>query len=177
MSRAEPRFDLDLRYGQEAETRIRELLDWVVADNGQCEVKRKRFIDLSFYVETHCDRGRTGIFQPSGINTTTSAMWFFVIEDTGIHVAFPTMLLRELALCSSSQDKEEQDGSCPTRGKLINLAVALHRYRQRMKERATVPVKAVLTQQVTHADPKNFTADDINWGDSPQRTQRDKKLA
>lgn len=126
--KAEPRFDLDLAYGRQAELQIRDFLDWVAAGNGRVEVKRKRYLDHRFYVETHCDYAARGEYRPSGINATTAVVWAFVIGDTGIHVAIPTEILK--AAVGQGRDVEERDGTCPTRGKLIDFAALLWRLRQ-----------------------------------------------
>ena len=165
-SRAEPRFDHDLRYGQEAESRIKDLLDWVISDNGRVEVKRKRILDWKIYVETHCDKGRTGEYAPSGINVTTASMWFFVLGATGMHVAVPTCLLRQAVLEASSEDKEERDGSCPTRGKLIDLAVLLYRLKQE-EHGADTPRPVAAPVRVSSSSPgvtaAHLTDADIRW--------------
>src|SRR3990167_6722018 len=109
VSRAEPRFDLDLKYGQEAEARISKIFKWFGNGDRRLEVKRKRYLDHYIYVETHCDKGRTGVFEPSGINRTTAAIWFFVIDRTDIHITLPTALLRSAMDDPSSQDREEKD--------------------------------------------------------------------
>jgi len=133
LGKAEPRFDIDLAYGHQGELQIGEFLDWIANGNAAVEVKRKRFLDHRIYVETHCDKGRSGVFAPSGINVTTAAMWVFIIGDTGVHIAIPTDLLREQLNDPSSSDKEERDGSCPTRGKLIDFCVLLYREKQRRR--------------------------------------------
>lgn len=156
-TKAEPRFDRDLKYGQEGEQRIEDLLGWVVNGDLRLEVKRKRVLDCKFYVETHCDKGRRGYFRPSGINATESKVWCFVIADTGIHVAVPTELLRASLDDASSEDKEETDGTCPTRGKLIDLAVLLNRLRKRLG--------VVAAPRVDRPDPnwQPPSVDDVRW--------------
>lgn len=129
--RGEPRFDIDFKYGRQGELQIGELLDWIAAGNGRVEVKRKRILDLHFYVETHCDKGRTGAFASSGISVTTAHAWAFCIDDTGVAIIVPTDRLREMLDDPSTRDKCERDGSCPTRGKLVSLAVLLLREKQR----------------------------------------------
>jgi len=89
------------------------------------EVKRKRYLDLDFYVETECDKGRVGAYKPSGIMATEAKAWAFVIADTGISLILPTLLLRQAMEASSTRRVEEKDGSCPTRGVLVNLAAIL----------------------------------------------------
>jgi len=129
--KAEPRFDLDATYGGQGELQIADYLDWIARGNGRVEVKRKRILDLFFYVETHCDKGRRGVYEPSGILGTTAAVWAFVIGDTGIAVLVPTDLLKASLGHPSVRDKEEKDGQCPTRGRLVNLAALLDTYRKR----------------------------------------------
>ena len=70
--KGEPRFDLDLDYGKQAELQLGEYLDWIAAGNGRVEVKHKRLPDLDFYVETENDPGAAGQYQPSGISITTA---------------------------------------------------------------------------------------------------------
>jgi hypothetical protein len=148
---AEPRFDIDATYGGQGELQIADYLTWLAAGNGRIEVKRKRYLDLNFYVETHCDKGRRGCFQPSGISVSTAAAWAFVIGDTGISLIIPTDELRAMLTDSSSQDREERDGSCPTRGKLVSLNVLL--YRRRSPQRPAAPAApSVPTAPLTAAD-------------------------
>jgi len=161
--KAEPRFDLDLKYGVEGEQHIAQLLNWVVNGNHQVEVKRKRLLDLYFYVETHCDKGRRGEYQPSGISVTTASQWFFVLGDSGVTVSFPTDLLRSMISDDEAHAKpcEAKDGDCPTRGKLINLAVLLYRYQKR--QQTTKNITPALPRVVA-ATAATMTADEINWG-------------
>jgi len=129
--RAEPCFDIDVEYGRQGEFQFAELLDWIAAGNGRVEVKRKSFLDLHFYVETHCDKGRSGTFRPSGISLTTAHVWVFCLDDTGVSIVIPTDRLRAMLDDPSSRDKCESHGSCPTRGKLVSLAVLVYREKRR----------------------------------------------
>lgn len=129
--KGEPRFDLDYSYGRQGELQIGDFLKWIAEGHGQVEVKRKRYLDLWFYVETHCDKGRRGVFEPSGILGTTAAAWAFVIADTGISLIVPIDELRQMLDDPTSKDKAETDGECPTRGKLVNLSAMLYRHKQR----------------------------------------------
>lgn len=130
MSRARPEWDRDLTYGKQGELQVGEFLDWIAHGNGRVEVKRKRMLDLELYVEIACDKGRRGIYAPSGIAVTTAEMWAFCLGDTGITLMIPTALLRDALDDPSTKDKQETDGSCPTRGKLINVAVLLYRWKK-----------------------------------------------
>lgn len=155
--KAEPRFDLDLKYGVKGEIHVERLLKSIVDGNGQVEVKTKRVMDEWFYVETHCDKGRRGYYRPSGISVTTADTWFVKIGDSGMTVSAPTDLIRQMLDYPSTKDKEENHGDCPTKGKLINLAVLLFRYQRRLQA-ATAPPKPA------NEDPAPVTAADINWG-------------
>lgn len=116
----EPRWDRDLAYGKQGELLVGEYLDWVAAGNGRVEVKRKRNPDMNFYVEHEHDPGRRGHYCPSGISVTTADAWAFLIADTGVAIIIPTALLKD-GWARSTRVKEERDGSCPTRGHLVNL--------------------------------------------------------
>ena len=72
----EPRWDIDLEYGAEGEVLVRNLLGF---SDVEVEVKRKRYADDLFYVETHYDPGGRGNYKPSGINTTQAEYWAYVI--------------------------------------------------------------------------------------------------
>lgn len=121
MNRAEPAFDIDLAYGKQGELLIGDFLKGVANGDGRVEVKRKRRIDFEFYVETHCDKGRKGIYQPSGINVTKAEAWAFVVANTNICLFLPTETLKQFLSHRSVKSKEEKEGACPTKGKLVNL--------------------------------------------------------
>ena len=127
----EPRFDLDVEYGKQAEFHVAELLDWLGTGNGRVEVKRKRYCDLSFYVETACTKKGGVVYEPSGITVTTADAWAFVIGDTGITVLIPIDELRAMLDDPSTRDTEQPAGPCKSRGKLINVAAVLYRCKQR----------------------------------------------
>jgi len=78
-TKPEPRFDIDFAYGRQGELQIGDFLQWVANGDARVEVKRKRYLDHKLYVETACDRGRTGCFEPSGITVTTAEVWVFCI--------------------------------------------------------------------------------------------------
>ena len=122
---AEPRFDLDYKYGRQGELQVADFLNWLASGNGRVEVKRKRILDFELYIETECDKGRTGYFEPSGINVSEAEAYAFVVADTGISLVIPTQLLKKAIRHRSARPKEERDGSCPTRGFLVNLAAVM----------------------------------------------------
>lgn len=156
--KAEPRFDIDYAYGRQGELLIGDFLKAIASGNGRVEVKRKRYLDLDFYVETHCDKGRSGTFLPSGISVTHADMWAFVIGDTNVTVLIPTDELRAMLDDPSTRPKSEDNGSCPTRGKLVNLGALLYRHKQR-----TVP-KPPEPKPISVVSQGELTAADIPWG-------------
>jgi len=168
--RAEPRFDIDYAWGREAECQIEQLLRWIANGDPTVEVKRKSVLDLYFYIETHCDKGRRGEYVPSGISVTTAKAWGFVIGDTGLSVFFPTDSLRMMLDDASTRDKEETHGSCPTKGKLVSLAVLLYREKKRLAAITAVPPLPAQTKSKQEPEAKPQTRierelldTDINW--------------
>jgi len=125
MTEAEPRWDRDLEYGRQAELRVGEILEWIAQRNGRVEFKRKRRLDLQLYIETHCDKGRTGTYQKSGINMTEADFYAYVFGDSEICLWLPVPLLREAIQHRTARLVEEKDGSCPTKGILVNVAAIL----------------------------------------------------
>ena len=111
----EPRFDYDLAYGLEGERIARA---WHA---GRRETKRKRRLDIEFYIELEQNPRRAGMWKPSGLATSEADYFEFVIGNTGIIVAFPTQLLRDALEQEIGRDCEEYDGDNPTRGRLFNL--------------------------------------------------------
>lgn len=99
-------------------------------------MKHKSYLDLDFYIETHCDYGRCGDYRPSGVNLTTAHVWAFVIGDSGISVIVPIEHLRAMLDDPSTRDREQVAGKYPTRGKLVNLAALLWRYKRRVEQSA-----------------------------------------
>lgn len=111
----EPRWDIDLAYGEDGEATVADLLG---ASAARVEVKRKRRRDFKFYVETAQSPLANDAYQPSGINTSEADYWAFVIADTGIIVCVPRERLRAVAV--SAPQVEERDGDNPTKGRLVS---------------------------------------------------------
>lgn len=118
----EPRFDVDMVFGHQAELWTGRLVDYLKA--GRIEVKHKRRLDSSFYVEYSCLRG--GLWQPSGISTTEAAIWLFMIADTGVAVVVEATRLRSVVKhifkVRPRSRVRETDGSHPTLGVLVRLS-------------------------------------------------------
>jgi hypothetical protein len=90
MSKAFSAFDLDLKFGQEGESLVKELLT-----NGQTvEVKRDRkWKDThNVYIETECYFVGKQSWDSSGLNVTEAQYWAFVLEEAILLV--PTEALK-----------------------------------------------------------------------------------
>jgi hypothetical protein len=90
MSKAFSAFDLDLEFGQEGETLVKELL----TGGHTIEVKRDRKWKETgnLYIETSCFFTRNNQWAPSGLMVTEAKYWAFVLEDATLIV--PTDALR-----------------------------------------------------------------------------------
>lgn len=90
MSKAFSAFDLDLEFGQEGESFVKELL----TNGSTIEVKRdRRWKETgNLYIETECFFTRNNQWAPSGLNVTEAKYWAFVLEEATLIV--PTDALR-----------------------------------------------------------------------------------
>lgn len=159
--RAEPRFDIDYAYGRQGELQIGQLLEWIASGNGQVEVKTKRYLDFYFYVETGCDKCRKGTYEASGIMVSTAHVWAICLGHSGVSIVVPTELIREMLDDPSSSDRSEDLGTCPTRGKLINLVALVYREKQK-QEKADKEAKAKAAAPFGKVEPPSV--DSIKWG-------------
>lgn len=131
----EPKFDLDLEYGQQAELLVTDIARSI--RDGSVEVKRDgRWQDTgNLYVEYSCMRG--GEWRPSGIKASDADLWTFVLGDTEVAITVPKGVLEEL--CKYLYHKggtyrlEERRGSHPTRGIKIPLATLINWLQIRQK--------------------------------------------
>ena len=121
-ARAEPRFDLDLRYGEAGEQLIGEYFDWIATGNARVEVKRKTYEDGYFFVETFCDKGRNGDFTRSGINVTEAEAWAFLVSNTGIALIVPTAHIKSAFAHNLGEQRVNDRGNCPTKGRLFHVS-------------------------------------------------------
>jgi hypothetical protein len=76
-------FDIDLRYGQEGESYVKQLLNIETI-----EVKRdKRWKNTgNLYIEVWCWSDNNKEWYPSGLQVTKATHWAFVLEETVIIV-------------------------------------------------------------------------------------------
>ena len=76
-------FDIDLRYGQEGESYVKQLLNIETI-----EVKRdKRWKNTgNLYIEVWCWSDNNQEWYPSGLQVTKATHWAFVLEETVIIV-------------------------------------------------------------------------------------------
>lgn len=122
----EPRFDINLPFGQEGELIVLQKLRSITDGGLRIEVKRdRRFQDTGrLYVETEQNAFNRGVWKPSGINTTAAEAWVFLCNnDCGLFLIDTPWLKRavEEAGKHKSNHCTEQDGDNPTRGICIFL--------------------------------------------------------
>lgn len=133
MTPSNPHFDLDLRYGLYGEDTVAAMLGAV---GEMVEVKSPRNSRLTFYLETHCDKGRRTGYQPSGIRTSRASIWVYNFMDpTQVQHAEPAKVDRTPACCFIMRRQDLIDyidggfapttefdvGDNPTKGVLINV--------------------------------------------------------
>lgn len=124
---AEPRFDLDLRFGKDGERFVHRLLSHIYDAPTRVEVKSDRQCGRTgrLYVEYECLRA-DGQWHKSGIAATEADLYAFVLgADTGATLILPTEGLRQMVRKlgrDARNRKEETDGSHPTKGIVFSLA-------------------------------------------------------
>lgn len=133
MTRGNPHFDLDLRYGLYGEDTVAAMLGAV---GEMVEVKSPRNSRLTFYLETHCNKGRRTGYQPSGIRTSRASVWIYNFMDpTQVQHAEPARVDRTPTCCfvmrrqdlidyidgGFAQEDTFDVGNNPTKGVLISV--------------------------------------------------------
>lgn len=132
MTAAEPRFDIDLAYGQQGELLVASIVDSLRDGTGAIEVKSDRQWARTgnVYVELECKR--RGSYVASGLQTTTATLWAFVVGYPEVVLIVPTAMLHEEVWRPETRRAEETDGSHPTRGVLVPTQRLLARLRSRV---------------------------------------------
>lgn len=127
----DPRFDLDLAYGQQGELFVADIRDGL--RDGTVEVKRDgQFARTgNLYVEFECLR--QGRYRPSGLTTTEAKVWVFVLGDTPACLCIATELLRAWVRLEGFPVVDCARGSHPTRGWLLGM----HRVTYLLKHEGT----------------------------------------
>lgn len=116
LERYQPDFDIDLAHGKVAEKLARELLFGIRKVEVKREDRAPEFGTL--FIETECDKGRKGWYEPSGLRTTGADYWGFLIGAIFFYV--PTVWLRNQE--PHCKRAECHDGDCPTKGFRLPLA-------------------------------------------------------
>lgn len=122
------RFDVQLTEGLVAESWFYEM----TCGGDRFEVKWDHLAlrTKRVYVEYEDDPGRRGEWQPSGIQTSESDCYVFVFGEHApvAFVGVATERLRALAAAlylSPGRQKQQPDGSCPTRAVVVRLSELL----------------------------------------------------
>ena len=122
-SNSDSRYDISWRYGvtEGGEALVRQICGEIDAEKVHIEVKRKRRNDGKFYVELEHDPGRRGRYIPSGLSVTEAEFWAFAVADTGLVLMTRTALLKVALERNYGLPAHETDGTCPTRGRLLDV--------------------------------------------------------
>lgn len=133
MTKGNPDFDIDLRWGQYGEDTVAAMLGTV---GHRIEVKSPRNSRLTFYIETRCDKGRKNDYQPSGIRTSRAETWVYNFMDEGSVRPMSGATTRDTPACffvmrrrdvldyiesGRGRYAEFKEGNCPTKGYWIDL--------------------------------------------------------
>jgi hypothetical protein len=76
-------FDLDLRFGQQGERSVANLL---TIDTVEVKTDRQWFKTGNIYIETECWKNKTQQWERSGISTTKATHWAFNLEGVTLIV-------------------------------------------------------------------------------------------
>lgn len=107
-----PDWDLDLGHGHDRERFVE------TCHRGTHEVKAPRYVDDLFYVELEQNPFGRG-WRPSGLRISTADVWDFVKGWAVLSV--PRGRLLDLVERGElGRFREETDGECPTRGRLLS---------------------------------------------------------
>lgn len=118
----EPNFDIDLAFGKQGELFVKRIQDALADQHAEVKTDAVALRTNNVYVEYQCLR--RGRWTDSGIRTTTSTVWVFVIGV--IAVAVPTDSLRSIVAHywpKQSWHRAEENGSHPTRGLCIPITL------------------------------------------------------
>lgn len=117
-------WDLDLRFGQQGEVYVNDLLTSPIET---VEVKRdRRWIETgNLYIETECWSDVLQSWYHSGISTSKASHWAFVLEESV--VVIPTSRLKEVVK-KSGRKKEMNRPDYSTKGYLITVEDLFRRY-------------------------------------------------
>lgn len=109
-------WDIDLRFGQEGETYVNNLL----TDIETVEVKRdKRWIETgNLFIETRCWSDKLDRWYPSGVTTSKASHWAFVVEE--LVVILPIEKLKEV-IEKHGRNIEMKRPEYSTKGYLITI--------------------------------------------------------
>ena len=73
-------WDIDLRYGQQGEIYVNNLLASPI-ETVECKRDRRWRETGNLFIETHCYSSQVGTWYESGINITRATHWAFILDD------------------------------------------------------------------------------------------------
>lgn len=120
----QPKWDIDLAFGEEGERQVAEMLGLKAS---KLEVKRDALFHRTgnVYIEVSQDPGARGSYKPSGIHVTEADYWVFVCGEAVTFI--PTQVLRDYVAAQSVPPRDGgTTGDNPTKGYTESLRTLLH---------------------------------------------------
>jgi hypothetical protein len=116
----EPNFDVDYKLGRQGELFVSDVVSAIGTERIEVKTDARAEQTGRVYIELEC-RGR-----PSGIQTTKSEFWAFVLPGDVIVIA-KTSIVREMAMRAVLSGKTANctRGSHPTKGAVVSLTALL----------------------------------------------------
>jgi hypothetical protein len=117
----EPRFDSDAEIGYQGELFVEGVVEALKRGYGEVKTDERAASTGNVFIESEC-RYRDG-WGPSGIQTTESTIWTFVIGRT-VAVSVPVDILRHVWEVGRAEGLERgggQNGTHPTRGVVMPI--------------------------------------------------------
>ena len=110
-------WDIDLRYGQQGEIYVNNLLASPI-ETVECKRDRRWRETGNLFIETHCYSSQVGTWYESGISITRATHWAFILDDNVL--IFPTSKIKAALLPWGHQISMTRD-EYSTKGYLLPI--------------------------------------------------------
>ena len=110
-------WDIDLRYGQQGEIYVNNLLASPI-ETVECKRDRRWRETGNLFIETHCYSSQVGTWYESGIRVTRATHWAFILDDNVL--ILPTSKIKALLVPLGHQVSMIRD-NYSTKGYLLPI--------------------------------------------------------
>lgn len=110
-------WDVDLRYGQQGEIYVNNLLSSPI-ESVECKRDRRWRETGNVFIETDCYTAGADCWYPSGISTTKATHWAFILDENVL--IFPTYAIR-LAIQTFGKAVPMRRADYSTKGYLLPI--------------------------------------------------------